>query len=128
MSISRRKFLGATVLAALPSLEAARPKGYLVDWTHMFADDRQRFPYHKYALNQSGNKPVEAYGAFTREAGIDRSVIIHSEVYQDDHRYLEYCFEHEPSPGFFKATCLFDPVAPETPARIEALYRKYPDR
>jgi predicted TIM-barrel fold metal-dependent hydrolase len=128
-SLSRRRFLTtATSLAALSSAQAARPRGYLVDWTHMFGDDRQRFPYHKYALNQAAPKPVESYSRFVREAGIDRCVIIHSEVYQDDHRYLEYCFEHEPSPGFFKATCLFDPVATETPARIEQFYRKYPSR
>src|SRR5262249_19618979 len=38
------------------------------------------------------------------------------------------CFEKEPSPGFFKATCLFDPVDPKTPARIEEIYRKHPTR
>jgi predicted TIM-barrel fold metal-dependent hydrolase len=35
---------------------------------------------------------------------------------------------HEPSPGFFKATCLFDPIDPETPKRMQALVRKHPDR
>jgi hypothetical protein len=51
--------------------------------------------------------PLESYAAFVRESKLDHTVIIHSEVYQDDHRYLEYCFEHEPSPGFFKGTCLY---------------------
>ena len=51
-----------------------------------------------------------------------------SEPYQDDHRYLEYCFAHEPSPGYFKGTCLFDPIDPKTPARMEELMRKNPGR
>ena len=63
-----------------------------------------------------------------RKAKIDHAVIVHPEPYQDDHRYLEHCFAHEPSPGFFKGTCLFDPLAPETPARMEALMRKQPGR
>ena len=122
---SRRGLLGA---AALPFLAIARPKGYLIDSTHRFGDDKQRFPYHKYALNQAAPKPVESYSRFVREAKIDHCIIIYSEVYQDDHRYLEYCFEKEPSAGFFKGTCLFDPIDPKTPARIEEIYRKYPSR
>lgn len=128
IDLSRRQLLAAAALSVLPRLQAARPKGYLVDFTHLFGDDRQRFPYHKYALNQAAPKPVESYSAWVREAKIDHTVIIHSEVYQDDHRYLEYCFEKEPSPGYFKATCLFDPIDPKTPARIEEIYRKYPTR
>ena len=31
---------------------------------------------------------------------------------------------HEPSPGFFKGTCLFDPIDPETPKRMQALVRE----
>jgi predicted TIM-barrel fold metal-dependent hydrolase len=49
-------------------------------------------------------------------------------VYQDDHRYLEYCFQHEPSPGFLKGTCLFDPIDPKTPARIDELVKRLPNR
>ena len=30
-------------------------------------------------------------------------------------------FAHEPSPGFFKGTCLFDPIDPETPKRMQML-------
>src|SRR5204863_8751043 len=71
---------------------------------------------------------VEAYVAFARKAGIRHTVIVHPEPYQDDHRYLEYCFKHEPSPGFFKGTCLFDPTAIDTPSRMEALTKKLPGR
>jgi len=53
---------------------------------------------------------------------------VHPEPYQDDHRYLEHCFAQEPSPGFFKGTCLFDPIAAETPARMAALVKKHPRR
>jgi predicted TIM-barrel fold metal-dependent hydrolase len=59
---------------------------------------------------------------------LNHAVIVHPEPYQDDHRYTEYCLEHEPSPGFFKATCLFDPVSPETPGRMQALVKKYRGR
>ena len=74
------------------------------------------------------NPPVEEYVKFAREAHIDHAVIVHPEPYQDDHRYLEFCFAHEPSPGFFKGTCLFDPIDPETPKRMQALVKKNPGR
>src|SRR4029453_17140078 len=73
-------------------------------------------------------QPLGPYVEFTRQAGIGHAVIVHPEPYQDDHRYLEYCFGHEPSPGFFKGTCLFDPIAPSTPARMETLAKRYPGR
>src|SRR5436309_1076767 len=119
--LSRRELLGAAALAA------ARPKGVLVD-THVHLFDPARFPYHPAAPYRPPAAPVEAYAQFVREAKIDHTIVVHPEPYQDDHRYLEYCFEHEPSPGFFKGTCLFDPIAPDTPDRMEALIRKHPGR
>jgi predicted TIM-barrel fold metal-dependent hydrolase len=71
---------------------------------------------------------VEEYVKFVQEARIDHAVIVHPEPYQDDHRYLEYCLAHEPSQGFFKATCLFDPIDPETPKRMKALVQRNPGR
>src|SRR4051812_29318368 len=124
-SISRRELLCA---AAVAKSLAARPKGYLVDSLHLFSDDPQRFPYHQNATYRPPPKTVEAYSAFVREVKLDHTVIIHSEVYQDDHRYLRYAFEHEPTPGYFKGTCLFDPIDPKTPARIEELVRSVPGR
>jgi predicted TIM-barrel fold metal-dependent hydrolase len=124
--ISRRAFLGTAVAVAAP-LEA-QPKRYLVDSTHLFSDDQQHFPYHKNATYRPPPKTVEAYSKFAREAGITHTVIIHSEVYQDDHRYLRYALEHEPSAGFFKSTCLFDPIDPKTPERIEQLVKSLPGR
>jgi predicted TIM-barrel fold metal-dependent hydrolase len=127
-NVSRREFLGAAVAAATPLRGKGRPRGYLVDSTHLWSDDQRSFPYHRHATYRPPPKTVEAYSAFVRAAGIDHTIIIHSEVYQDDHRYLRYCFEHEPSPGYFKATCLFDPIDPKTPDRIEQLVRSAPGR
>ena len=119
MKPSRRQILAAAL--AVP-LHAARPKGYLVEnATHMFAADQSRFPYHPSGTYRPPPSTVENYSKFALEAKIDHTVIVQSEVYQDDHRYLEYCFQHEPSPGFFKGTCLFDPIDPKTPARIQEL-------
>jgi len=127
--LSRREVLGA-MAAALPSGAAvARPKGYLVEnATHMFAADQGRFPFHPNATYRPQPLTVEKYSAFVREAHLDHTVIVQSEVYQDDHRYLEYCFEHEPSPAYFKGTCLFDPIDPKTPARIDELTGRLPNR
>lgn len=124
--VSRRQLL-AGALGAAPALWAARPTGILVD-THIHLFDPQRFPYHVNATYRPPAQTLEQYVQFVREAKIDHAVIVHPEPYQDDHRYLEYCFEKEPSPGFFKGTCLFDPVSPQTPQRMEALVRKLPGR
>jgi predicted TIM-barrel fold metal-dependent hydrolase len=118
--ITRRTFLAS-------ALATARPKGVLID-AHIHLFDPKRFPYHPNATYKPPEQPLEPYAQFVRQARIDHTIIVHPEPYQDDHRYLEYCFAHEPSPGYFKGTCLFDPVAPETPARIEALVKKLPGR
>ena len=114
--------LGAAVLA-----KAARPKGLLVD-THIHLFDAGKFPYHRNAVYRPPAQTLESYAAFVRESRIDHAIIVHPEPYQDDHSYLEYCFAHEPSPWFFKGTCLFDPADPKTPARMEALVKKNPGR
>ncbi len=93
---------------------------------HLF--DPGRFPYAPNATYKPPAQTLESYLAFVRQAAIDHTVIVHPEPYQDDHRYLEYCFQHEPSPGFFKGTCLFDPIAPDTPGRMQALVTKLPGR
>lgn len=124
--VSRRELLTGA-LGAAPALWGARPKGILVD-THIHLFDPQRFPYHANATYRPPAQTLEEYVKFVREAKIDHAVIVHPEPYQDDHRYLEYCFENEPSRGFFKGTCLFDPLSPQTPQRMEALVRKLPGR
>jgi predicted TIM-barrel fold metal-dependent hydrolase len=94
----------------------------------LFAADQERFPYHANATYRPPPADLEDYKVFVGESMIDHVVIVHPEPYQDDHRYLEYCFTQEPSRGFFKGTCLFDPISAETPARMEALVRKNPGR
>ncbi len=119
--------MGAT--GVLPLAGGTRPKGLLIDThIHLFAADRERFPYHKNGPYQPPAADLEDYKPFIQQSKIDHVVIVHPEPYQDDHRYLEYCFQHEPSPGFFKGTCLFDPLAEDTPSRMEALVKKHPGR
>jgi len=98
MRISRREMLGATAAAAAAPLQAARPKGYLVEnTTHMFSEDQARFPYSPKGTYKPPPHPIEAYIKFATEAKIDHTVIIQSEVYQDDHRYLESACPASPS-------------------------------
>ena len=61
-------------------------------------------------------------------AGLAHSIIVHPEPYQDDHRYLEYCLAHEPRPGYFKGTCLFDPFREDSISRLRALADRWPRR
>jgi predicted TIM-barrel fold metal-dependent hydrolase len=118
--------MAGTVLA--PWAQAARPEGTLIEsHVHLFANDSDRFPYNS-AAYKPRPAPVEDYVEFAREARLDHAVIVHPEPYQDDHRYLEYCLTREPFGGFFKGTCLFDPIDPETPKRLQALVRRNPGR
>jgi predicted TIM-barrel fold metal-dependent hydrolase len=120
--MTRREWIAA-------ALAAARPAGPLIDThIHLFAADQRRFPYHRNAVYRPPAQDLESYAAFVKEARIDHSIIVHPEPYQDDHRYLEYCFRNEPSPGFFKGTCLFDPVSPRTPAAMKELMDRNPNR
>jgi predicted TIM-barrel fold metal-dependent hydrolase len=124
---TRRSLLIGLATSAIRA--AQRPAGILIDThIHLFASDQARFPYHRNATYKPPAEPLESYIDFIRQSRIDHAIIVHPEPYQDDHRYLEYCFEHEPSRGFFKGTCLFDPLAAETPARMAALVKKHPGR
>ncbi len=127
-SLTRREFV-AGMLAAVPMMGVARPRGPLVDsHVHLFSDDPKRFPYAPDAPYKPPPLPVEQYVRFAVSVGIDHAVLVQPEPYQDDHRYLEYCFAHEPSANFFKGTCLFDPIAHDTPERISALVKDNPGR
>jgi len=124
--ITRRELL--PTLLALPAAARPRPAGTIVEsHVHLFAGD-PAFPYAPNAPYTPQPNPLEKYVAFAKAAALDHAVIVHPEPYQDDHRYLEHCLDHEPSPGFFKGTCLYDPIAPETPARMEALSKRHPGR
>ena len=112
----------ADALAGAP----AGPQVAIESHIHLFAGNL-RFPYNS-ASYPPKPEPVEEYVKFAQEAHIDHAVIVHPEPYQDDHRYLEYSFAHEPSPGFFKGTCLFDPIDPETAKRMQMLVQRNPGR
>jgi len=115
---------GVSVLSA-----AGRPSGPLVDsHIHLFSPDQRRFPFATNATYKPAAAALEDYVRFAQAARIDHAVIVQPEPYQDDYRYLEYCFSHEPSPGFFKGTCLFDPTARESPDHIAALVGSNPGR
>ncbi len=123
--LNRRAFL----LSSACALAAAPAKPRMIDThVHLFARDQTRFPYHPSATYRPQPQPVEDYVPFATRAGIEHVVIVHPEPYQDDHRYLEFCFANEPSPGFFKGTCLFDPIQASTPSRMAALVAKNPGR
>jgi L-fuconolactonase len=127
--VSRRRALATLGGAALLGKAWTRPQGPLVENTmHMFSSDRARFPLHKNAPYQPESNSLDAYVAFIKEARLDHTVLVQPEPYQDDESYIEYCFTREPSPGYFKATCLYDPIDPATPSRIEALAKRNPGR
>ena len=117
IEVSRRTALAAIGGAALAgSAQAARPKGYLVENTmHAFAEDQTRFPFHPNAPYKPAGNSLDKYLAFVKESQLDHTVLVQPEPYQEDESYVEYCFTREPSPGYFKATCLYDPIDPATP-------------
>jgi hypothetical protein len=89
--------LSATTLVTTDS-KGRGPSGPLVDThVHLFADDQRRFPHHPKATYEPPPQALEPYAKFVREPRIDHAIIVHPELYQDDHRYLEYCFVNEPS-------------------------------
>src|ERR1051325_6213084 len=123
-NLTRRQLASLLAASALPR---ATPGQRVIDThVHLFDDDRNRFPYHRNASYQPPPAPLAAYKEFVKQVKLAHTVIVHPEPYQDDHSYLEYCFANEPSPGYFKGTCLFDPIDPATPGRMKALAAKNP--
>ncbi|MBI1353633.1 MAG: amidohydrolase family protein [Acidobacteria bacterium] len=121
--LTRRSFLGAAL--ALPLASPAADRGVLIDThIHLFAKDRERFPYHPNAPYQPAPQDLADYSKFVQASGLSHTIIVHPEPYQDDHRYLEYCFAHEPSPGCFKGTILLDAFAKDTPERMSKLVER----
>ncbi len=74
---------------------------------HCFAGIKNKeFPYHKEGPYQPEaiTSPQILLDQMTK-AGVDFAVVVHPEPYQDDHRYLEYCFSIGKKQ--LKGTCLF---------------------
>lgn len=124
-TISRRRAILAAVGAAAWPARAATPP---VIETHVHLFDPERVPYAPDAPYRPPAYTLEQHVKLVQAAGLRHSVIVHPEPYQDDHRYLEYCLAHEPRPGYFKGTCLFDPFRDDTPRRIRALSSRWPKR
>lgn len=96
--------------------------------THVHLFDPERVPYAPDAPYRPAPYPLESHVKLAESAGFAHSVIVHPEPYQDDHRYLEYCFAHEPRAGYFKGVCLFDPLREDTPRRVRSLMERWPGR
>ncbi len=118
--ISRRALLQSAFATAQPPV--------IDTHVHLFSGDPARFPFHPNGPYKPAPAPLEPYLEFARQAGISHTIIVHPEPYQDDHSYLEYCFERESHKGFFKGTCLFDPIDPKTPGRMKDLASRHPGR
>ena len=112
MEISRRSLL-------MSALTPAPAQGKLVD-THVHLFDPTRFPYHPSATYQPKPETLDDYAKAVPGIGLDHAIVVHPEPYQDDHRYLEYCFQNEPRKGFFKGTVLFDGADPAVAALADA--------
>src|SRR5438045_9254755 len=103
-AITRRQALiSALPFSALPAAifpatgrAAAAPP---VIETHVHLFDPARVPYAPAAPYKPAAYPLEAHLKLVQEAGFTHSVIVHPEPYQDDHRYLDYCLVHRPTPG-----------------------------
>lgn len=120
----REALLGLT--ASATGLLAAPTAVAIESHVHLF--DPVRVPYAPDAPYKPAAYTLEDHLKLVEAAGLAHSVIVHPEPYQDDHRYLEYCFAHEPRPGYFKGTCMFDPLREDTPQRMRALADRWPKR
>lgn len=114
--------LGASVGAA----RAASLTPTVESHVHLF--DPARVPYAPDAPYKPAAYTLEDHLKLVGSGGLAHSIIVHPEPYQDDHRYVEYCLAHEPSRGYFKATCMFDPLREDTPGRMRELAGRWPKR
>ena len=97
MSITRRQALAASLGTAGAMLAADPP---VVVETHVHLFDPARVPYAPNGPYKPPAYTLEDHEKLVAGAGLTHSIIVHPEPYQDDHRYLEYCLEHEPRPGY----------------------------
>lgn len=124
-NLTRRETLLA--LSASAGALRAAPDAPTVE-THVHLFDPDRFPYAPDAPYKPAAYRLEDHLKLVESAGLAHSIVVHPEPYQDDHRYVEYCLAHEPGPGYFKATCMFDPLKADTPVRMRELADRWPKR
>lgn len=124
---TRREALLGVAASAGSVLTAAESAAVVIE-SHVHLFDPARVPYAADAPYKPAPYTLEDHLKLVEAAGLAHSVIVHPEPYQDDHRYLEYCFAHEPRPGYFKGTCMFDPLREDTPSRMQALAARWPNR
>ena len=130
---SRREFLKTTAgaMLALPAVaaRAAEARVPVVDThVHCFAGGKDaRFPYHpRGPYRPEKASPPELLLERMNGAGVDFAVIVHPEPYQDDHRFLERCFEV--GGKRLKGTCLFFADQPGAIPAMQALVKRNPGR
>jgi predicted TIM-barrel fold metal-dependent hydrolase len=121
----REALLGLTASAG--ALLAAAPAPETIE-AHVHLFDPGRFPYAPDAPYKPAAYTLEEHVKLVEAVGLAHSIVVHPEPYQDDHTYLEYCFAHEPRPGYFRGACLFDPLREDTPRRMRALAERWPKR
>jgi len=129
--MNRRAFLGSavTTAGALASLAAESKPGRppVVDThTHCFAGRADaRFPYHPRGTYQP-EQPTspELLLKLMDGAGVDFAVVVHSEPYQDDHRYLEHCLAV--GQGRLKGTLLVFCDRPGSLEKLPGLAKRLP--
>ncbi len=134
--LPRRAFLeqavtasyAALTLSSLPSMADEKRSPIVDTHVHCFAGTADAlFPYHKDGPYQpeKASSPEDLLDCM-KQAGVDFTVIVHPEPYQDDHRYLEHCLEV--GKGKLKGTCLFFAGRPNSIRDMTALVKRQPGK
>ena len=130
---ARRDFLKTMAVGAVLGsgaiARAAEQRVPVVDaHVHCFAGGSDaRFPYHPQGpYRPEKASPPELLLQRMDGAGVDFAVIVHPEPYQDDHRFLERCFEV--GGKRLKGTCLFFAGRPGSIPAMQALVKRNPGR
>jgi predicted TIM-barrel fold metal-dependent hydrolase len=131
--LNRREFLAKAAAASLLVREAAgrravagdAPRPMRIDThLHCFAGNDQRFPYHPRAPYRPPAATPEHLLKCMDGAGVDYSIVVHPEPYQDDHRYLEHCLAV--GKERVKGTCLVFADQPDSVSKLSDLAKRLP--
>jgi len=118
--------LGAGLASA--QADAANP---VIEWNyHLFSSNVAKFPYHPQAAYKpdpakSPADPLAEYQKRLKAEGIDKALFVQPEPYGDDHALVLDSLARS-SPAQFKATSLFYPKNPQSPAKLAALVKREP--